>query len=209
MISATSFSRPYAGQSARWRQHLGHSRPALGPFVANDDHIPFVNIPGLQRRATYLLRNRTLWPFPSKRVPSLPVIFATAPSGARLPRRIRICPSFLIGFSTDARSSAPPASPAAPADFPPSSRPVTVFCVPSIIPFFQHHFHHRRHAADRVQILHHIFAAGLEIAQQRRLIAHLLPVINRQCEYQTPAPSQSNAAPHWSIHPAQSSAAWH
>ena len=35
---------------------------------------------------------------PLKMLPSFPVILATAPSSAKLPRRIIMCPSFLIGF---------------------------------------------------------------------------------------------------------------
>jgi hypothetical protein len=71
---------------------------------------------------------------PLKRRPSLPVIFATAPSGARVPRRIWMWPESLIGAFQGWITSWPSARPCSPATFSASVRPVTVLQSPCIAP---------------------------------------------------------------------------
>mmetsp|Transcript_43205 Transcript_43205/g.92018 ORF Transcript_43205/g.92018 Transcript_43205/m.92018 type:complete len:209 (-) Transcript_43205:1238-1864(-) len=63
---------------------------------------------------------------PTKRVPSFPVIFPTAPSGARLPWRMAMCPVALTGFSNVPMTSCPAFRPGSSARFSAIVLPVTV-----------------------------------------------------------------------------------
>jgi hypothetical protein len=68
-------------------EHLRHAGPPFGTLVADHDHIALLDLAVLERMQHVLLGIEDARR-PSKRSPSLPVILATAPSGARLPRRI-------------------------------------------------------------------------------------------------------------------------
>ncbi len=100
-------AEPRADDGRRWREHLRHARAALGAFEADDDHVALLDLSSAPARAACLLRNRSTRAGPLKSSPSLPVILATAPSGARLPRRIRRWPVALIGFSSGWITSCP------------------------------------------------------------------------------------------------------
>ena len=47
---ATSDPEPGAHDGRRGRQHFRHARSPLGTFVANDDHVPLVDLILLERR---------------------------------------------------------------------------------------------------------------------------------------------------------------
>ena len=72
--------------------------------------------------------------------PSLPVILATEPPGAREPFKIRMWPLSLIGFSSGAIIVCPSLSPGKSATFSASVLPVTVMQEPSINPFSSKYF---------------------------------------------------------------------
>ena len=82
------------------REHLRHAGAALGAFVADDDHVALVDLALLPAPCSMSSSLSKTLAGPVNCRPSLPVILATAPSGARLPRRMRMWPSFLIGLSS-------------------------------------------------------------------------------------------------------------
>ena len=100
---------------------------------------PFAIFPSSRARSMSSSESKTL-AGPSKRSPSLPVIFATAPPGARLPRRMRICPVSLMGAPSGATMRWPSASGAAPSRFSAIVWPVQVRQSPSIRPSARRYF---------------------------------------------------------------------
>ena len=69
VISATSLPKPGAHDGRSRRQHLGHSRPALGPFVANDDRRRPLTISFRSRACSMSSSESKTWPGPLKRQP--------------------------------------------------------------------------------------------------------------------------------------------
>ena len=67
------------------RQHLRHAGPALRALVADHDHAALADLAALDGVRACPPRSRRPGRGPENDRPSLPVIFATAPSGARLP----------------------------------------------------------------------------------------------------------------------------
>ena len=58
--------------------------------------------------------------------------------------------------------------------------PVTVRQSPCMQPGVQQRLHHHRHAADPVDVVHHVAAERLEVAQVRHLLAHPDEVVQGQ-----------------------------
>ncbi len=72
--------------------------PPRGPSYRITSTSPAVTVPSMMRSVASSSEWNTR-AVPLKKVPSLPVILATAPVGARLPYRMRRWLSFLIGLS--------------------------------------------------------------------------------------------------------------
>ena len=77
-------AQPGAHDRRRRRQHLRHPRSALWSFVPDHDDVALADLALLEPREHRLFGVVDLGG-PSNRSPSFPVIFATEPSGARLP----------------------------------------------------------------------------------------------------------------------------
>ena len=94
--------------------------------------------------------------------PPRPDVFSTAPSGARLPRRMTNGPSARMGAETDG----PPADrPAAPRHRSCLGNRTTAHGHAAAIkqPLVQQHLHNQRDAADDIEIFHDVFAGRLEV----------------------------------------------
>ena len=85
-----------ADDGAGGTEHLAHPGTPARALVADDEHVARRAPPGKDRRVARSSPSNTR-AGPSKRSPSLPVILATAPSGARLPYSTTRWLSFLSG----------------------------------------------------------------------------------------------------------------
>ena len=119
---------------------------------------------------------------PSKCNPSLPVIFATAPSGARLPYRIA---RWLSGFDRVVEIPNDILTLSDSRDF----RKILCQClsrhrhaVAVQHAFVQHAFHQRLNATNLDEFRHQVLATGLNIGQHRCFRADTGEVIQRQLD---------------------------
>ncbi len=111
----------------------------------------------------------------------MPVILATAPSGQRLPRRMRMWPVALIGFSSGwIDLLALGLRPGRSARFSASVLPVTVRQSPSSKPSSSRYFITAGVPPTSCRSSMHVLAAGLEVGEVRHAVADLLEVVDRQ-----------------------------
>ena len=163
------------------REHFAHAGTALRPFVADDDDVAFLDRAvedGLER---LFPRTSNTMALPLNCRPSLPVIFATAPSVARLPRRITKWLSFLIGLSKrlDDRLPGGIGFHAAQA-FRAMVSPVTVRAVAVEQSFVEQHFHQRPDAADGDEFGHQMFAARFQVGEHGHAFADAGEIVKGQ-----------------------------
>ena len=100
VISPTDLAEPLAHQGAGDAEHLAHARAADGAFAANHDHVAGHDLLRLDRLEAGLLAVEHLGRAGDACATFSPATFATAPSGARLPFRMTMCPVSYIGLSS-------------------------------------------------------------------------------------------------------------
>ena len=140
---------------------------------------PFLTVPLRMAFSAFSSDSNTM-ALPSKCKPSLPEIFATAPSLARLPRRMTRWLSFLIGLSKPWMMVWP-----AGYGFTPASVSRHGFAgdgeAVAVEQFFvEQHFHQRADAADGDEFGHEMFSARLQIGEHGHAFADAREVVNGQ-----------------------------
>ena len=107
VINPTESPSPAPIEGGCRGEHLAHPRAALGPFITDDDHIAGMDPPGEDGFKTTLFSESKTRAGPVMAGCFTPVIFATAPSVARFPRRMARCPWAYRGFSHGRITSCP------------------------------------------------------------------------------------------------------
>ena len=183
VISATSVAQALAHDRRRRREHFAHARSALRPFVAHDQHVARHHCAVEDRLQRGLLAVEHAGPALERR-PSLPVILATAPAGARLPYSTTRWLSGLIG-SASGRTIAWPAGygftrfEVLRQGLAGDRQAVAVQQAGA-----EHALHQRLDAADADQLGHRVLAAGPQVGQHRHPGADAREVVESSC---TPA----------------------
>ena len=197
VTSATESPSPAPTIAAVTAEHLAHARAAGRPFVADHDDVAGLDrlpLHRLERRSS--LSNTRAGPRCCAR--SVPDSLSTAPSGARLPKRITRPPCGLSGRSIGRTTSWPGVSarlrrflgqrPAG------DRRRVAVDRARLDQPL-----DHERAAAGRVQVGGDEAAGRLQVGDERRLRADAIEVGERQLDAGLAARSPAGAARRWSI----------
>ena len=176
VMSATGLAQPGADDRAGDAEHLAHARPAARPLVADDDDVAGLDglaLDGVERRLLAVEHARRTAVRQRARCPE---IFITAPSGARLPRRMTRPPLGLSGWPSGRTTSCPRVSTRVAPLPAPSVRPVTVGAEPSIAFASSSRLRDERAAAGAVQIGRDEAPGRLEVDVERRARADAIEV---------------------------------